>query len=284
MSASENDKSPPDKARLECEKLHLEIKALKRPFRTNPAHWISTATAVLAITALFFQYRLSRNESILAETKSVQAKIETQKAEEATKQLRADVKMLEADIAMKSKQRDQLEALVRNADALLSRAQATADSRLRGDIEKLRETTKPSSSFWSSLPEIINQPEVKDAARIDHLLRDANDQITRARGEILSKDLPGFQTSQTGYSADIRNKRVENQLAFMKPGYQQPKSYTKYIVKMVGNELQFSFVEGDNESAFYRTSADRPLYGPDFVDAVRHSIEPQLKAELERSD
>src|SRR6266446_2236494 len=107
---------PEDKTKLECLKLQLEIEALKNPFRTNPAHWISLATAVLAITAVFFQYRLSRTEFILAEAKSVQAKIETEKAQEATKHLRDEIQGLEQDIAVKGKERDELQALLRNAD------------------------------------------------------------------------------------------------------------------------------------------------------------------------
>jgi hypothetical protein len=272
------------KTELERQKLQLEIKALAKPFRSNPSHWISSATALLAITALFFQYRLSRSEFLLAETKSVQARIETEKAEQTTKQLTEDVKKLEQDIAAKAKQRDELEALVRNADSLLSRAQVTADSKLRSDIETLRETTKPSSSFWSSLPERVNQPEVKEAAHIDRLLRDANDQITRVRGQIQSKDLSTFQTIQTGYSQDVKKKLLENQLAFMKPGYQSPVSYTKYVIQVIGNEILFSFVEADKATVFYRTPADHPLYNQEFEEAVRRSIEPQLDTELKRSD
>jgi hypothetical protein len=275
---------PVGKTKLECEKLDLEIRALKKPFRNNPAHWISSATALLAITALFFQYRLSQNEFILAETKSVQAKIDTEKAEETTKRLREDVKILEEDIATKSKQRDQLEALVRNADSLLSKAQTTADPKLRGEIKRLRETTNPSSPFWASLPQIVNQPEIKEAAHIERVLRDGNDQITRARGEIQSKELSGFQNSQTGYNADVKNKRVENQLAFMKPGYQSPKSYTKYIVQIVGNDLEFSFYDVDKPIIFYRTRANQPVYDQAFQEAVKRSIEPQLQTELNRSD
>ncbi len=272
------------KTSLERQKLELEIKALAKPFRSNPSHWISSATAVLAVTALFFQYRLSQSEFLLAETKSVQARIETEKAEQATKQLRENVKTLEQDIAEKAKRRDELEALVRNADSLLSRAQVTADSKLRSEIEILRETTKPSSSFWSSLPERVNQPEVKEAAHIDRLLHESNDQIMRARGEILTKNLPGFQTGQTGYNQDVKNRRLENQLAFIKPGYQSPVSYTKYVIQMVGNELVFGFMEGDKETVFYRTSAAQPLYDQEFEQAVRRSIEPQLDAELKRPD
>jgi hypothetical protein len=281
---NEPNSEPDGKAKLECLKLRLEIEKLRRPFRTDPAHWISSATAVLAITALFFQYRLSRNEFILAETKSVQAKIDTEKAEETTKRLTEQVHGLERDIAVKTKQRDKLEALVRNADSLLSRAQVTADTNLRGEIENLRETTKPSSSFWSSLPQMVNQPDLREAAHIGVILRDANDQIMRARGQIQSKDLSGFQTSQTGYNPDLKNKRVENQLAFVKPGYQSPISYTKYAVQVIGNELIFSFSEGDKEAVFYRTLAGDPLYDQEFEEAVRRSIEPQLKAELQRSD
>jgi hypothetical protein len=200
--------------KLQRKKLQLEIRTLERPFRNNPAHWISGATALLAITALFFQYRLSRNEFILAETKSVQAKIETEKAQEATKRFTEDVRRLEQEIAEKAKRRDELETLVRNADSLLSKAQITANPELRSEIETLRETTKPSSPFWSSLPIIVNQPELKEAARIERLLSEANQQIMRARSEIQSKELTGFQTSQTGYQPDFKNKRLENHLAF----------------------------------------------------------------------
>lgn len=272
------------KADLERQKLQLEIQTLEKPFRSNPTHWISSATALLAITALFFQYRLSRSEFLLAETKSIKAQIDTEKAEQATKQLKEDVRTLEQDIAAKAKRRDELEALVRNADSLLSRAQVTADSKLRGDIETLRETTRPSSSFWSSLPERVNQPEVKEAAHIDRLLRDANSQIMRVRDQIQSKDLSAFQTIQTGYSQDVKNRRLENQLAFMKPGYQSPVSYTKYVIQVIGNEILFSFVEGTEQPVFYRTSADQPLYDQKFEEAIRRSIEPQLDAELKRSD
>lgn len=273
-----------EKNRLEREKLQFEIRALKRPFRSNPTHWISSATALLAITALFFQYRLSRSEFVLAETKSVQAKIDTEKAEEATKRLTEQVHALEQDIATKTKQRDQLEALVRNADSLLSRVRTTTDSKLRGEIEKLRETTNPDSPFWASLPQIVGQPELKEAAHINQLLRDANEQIMRARGSIQAKELGGFETSQTGYNPDFKNKRVENQLAFVKPGYFAPKTYTSYIIQIVGNELQFRFLEGDSETVFYRTSANQPAYGEEFDKGVKRSIELQLKTELNRSD
>jgi|ERR1039457_5183062 hypothetical protein len=259
LSSAANGHTGPETTKLERQKLQLEIKALEKPFRNNPAHWISAATALLAIAALFFQYRLSQNEFILAETKSVQAKIDTERAEETTKHLTQDVKRLEQDIAAKLKQRDELQALVRNADSLLSRAQATADSKLRGEIETLRETTKPSSPFWLSLPKVVNQPELKEAAHIDHVLREANDQVMKARGQIQSANLSGFQTSQTGYNPDLKDKRLDNQLAFVKPGYQQPVSYTNYTIQVIGNELRFSFSEGDKETVFYRTPADQPI-------------------------
>jgi hypothetical protein len=276
--------APQEKPELELQKLRLEIRTLQRPFRSNPAHLISALTALLAVAALFFSVRFSQNEYVLAETKSAQAKIETEKAEETTKHLTDDKRKLEEDIAAKVKRRDELEALLHNADSLLSRAQATADSKLRSDIDKLRETTKPSSPFWSSLPEVVNQPSLREAANVDRVLREANDQITNARGRIQAKELSGFQNSQTGYNANIKNKRVENQLAFMKPGYQQPKSYTKYVVQMIGNELQFSFWDGNKETVFYRTPVDRPMYNQDFEEAIKRSVEPQLKVELDRSD
>jgi cell division protein FtsB len=212
-----------EKAKLESEKLELEIKALRRPFRTNPAHWISAVTAVLAITAVFFQYRLSRSEFILAESKSVQAKIETEKAQESTKALRNEIAKLQEEIADKSKRRDQLEALVRNADSLLSKAADTADPNLRRDIDKLRETTRPSSPFWSSLPAILDQPQLKEAANVERLLHEADAEVRRVRGEIREKELGKLSDSQTGYNADFKNHRLQNQLAFIKPGYQQPK-------------------------------------------------------------
>jgi hypothetical protein len=273
-----------ERAKLESEKLQLEIEALKKPFLTNPAHWISAVTAVLAITVVFFQYRLSRSEFILAESKSVQAKIETERAQESTKVLRTEVAKLQEEIADKSKRRDQLEALVRNADSLLSKAQDTADPNLRKDIDKLRETTKPSSPFWSSLPAILDQPQLKEAANVERLLRDADAEIRRVRGEIREKDLGKLSDSQTGYNADFKNRRLQNELAFIKPGYQQPKSYTKYTYSVVGNELRFGFLDGDSEIVFYRTFADRPVFNEDFEAGVRRSIEPQLKAELERTD
>jgi hypothetical protein len=273
-----------EKATLECEKLQLEIAALRRPFLKNPSHWISSATAILAITALFFQYRLSKNEFILAETKSVQAKIETAKAEEATKRLTQENRTLEQDIAEKARQRDQLELLVRNADTLLNRAQATADPKLRSDIESLRETTKPSSPFWASLPGLLNKPELKDAAQVSAALREANNQLTSSLGQIQSKMLNGFQTSQTGYNPDWKNKRLENQLALVKPGYQQPVFYTKYVMQVVGEELQFVFLADGKETVFYRTPSSQPLYNQDFEEAVKRSLEPQLTAELKRSE
>ncbi len=53
---------------------------------------------------------------------------------------------------------------------------------------------------------------------------------------------------------------------------------------MIGNELQFSFRDGDKETVFYRTPVDQPMYNQDFEEAVKRSVEPQLKAELGRSD
>ena len=45
---TETEAEAKEKTKLERLKLQLEIKALKTPFRTNPAHWISSATALLA--------------------------------------------------------------------------------------------------------------------------------------------------------------------------------------------------------------------------------------------
>jgi hypothetical protein len=270
--------------KLEEKKLQLEIRTLEKPFRSNPAYWISGATTLLAITALFFQYRLSRNEFILAETKSVQAKIETEKAQENTKRLTEDVRRLEQEIAEKSKRREQLEALVRNADSLLSKAQTTTNPELRSEIETLRETTKPSSPFWSSLPALLDQPEIKESANVQRVLSEANNQISRVRSDILASELKGFSTSQTGYAPDYKNKRFENHLAFTKPGYFQPLSYTKYVMQIIGNELRLSWLEGDKEILFYTTSASQPVFDKNFEEAVRRSIEPQLQAELKRTD
>jgi cell division protein FtsB len=276
--------APEDKSELERQKLKLEIRALQKPFRNNPAHWISSITAILAIMAVFLQYRVSRNEFILAEAKSVQAQNETEKAKQKTDELNQKVTDLEQDIAAKSKRRDELEAILRNADSLLSKAQPAVDPTLRSEIAKLRETTQPSSPFWSSLPNIVNQPELKEAANAGRLLRDANQQLMNAHRTIQEKELNGFQNVQSGLNLDFKNKRIENALAFVRPGYTAPKSSTNYVIKIVGNELQFSFSQNGADTMFYRTPADQPVYDKNFEEAVKRSVEAQLKTELDRSD
>jgi len=150
---------------LKREKLNLEIRALRGPFRSNPALWISCATAIAAFLFGVFSLRYSRNEWILSQIEKNKAEQEThnlssqnQALATQNKDLISQKEKLSGEIGSMSKQRSELASLLRNADSLLGRAQTTADANLRCDIDKLRETPNPMSSFWSSLLCEANKP------------------------------------------------------------------------------------------------------------------------------
>src|SRR5947209_10422354 len=81
---------PSDDTDLRREKLTLEIQALRRPFRSNPAVWISCATAIGALLFGMFSLRYSRNEWVLSQ-------IEKNKAERETKELKSQKQALASD-------------------------------------------------------------------------------------------------------------------------------------------------------------------------------------------
>jgi hypothetical protein len=274
---------------LKRRKLELEIRALRNPFQSNPALWISCATAIAALLFGVFSLRYSRNEWVLSQIEKKQAEQETQTLKSQNQTLAAENKdltsqkeTLSAEIQTMSNQRAELTSLLQNADSLLGRAQTTTDPNLRSDIDKLRQTTNPTSSFWSSLLSEANKPEMKEAAQFDRALRDAIQQLMNAYRNISEKELSGFQMSQTG--AGPQKKRYDIDLAFVRPGYRQPKLYTKYVIRVEGTNLQFVFLDGEKEKPFYVTSVDHPTYGQDFEEAVKGAAAAQLKAELERSD
>jgi hypothetical protein len=55
-------------------------------------------------------------------------------------------------------------------------------------------------------------------------------------------------------------------------------------MQVIGNDLRFSWLDGEKEILFYTTPAAHPIFDKDFEEAIKRSIEPQLQAELNRAD
>ena len=72
-----------EKKRLEIQKIHEEILAIKKPYR-SPSFWFGSVTTILAIVGLIAQGVLSSIKSERADLKVEQA---NSKVEQATKQL-----------------------------------------------------------------------------------------------------------------------------------------------------------------------------------------------------
>src|SRR5688572_19653228 len=107
------------KAKLECEKLSMEIALLRSPFKRNPAHWVSSFTALLAVGALVINLLYSKKEFVLATNQAVLAKIEMSKIEAERKTLREEVTRLDGEIAKNTARLKETENLLRAADTLL---------------------------------------------------------------------------------------------------------------------------------------------------------------------
>ena len=151
-----------DKDKLECERLRLEIQALQRPFRHKPSLWISTGTAILAVFMGFQQFRLSKNEHLLAEAKSVQAQITRTAAETATADAQMKLDGIEELLAQRQQELETVTGFLQQANVqlikakdLLARLKPSAPEELQreiSDFDRLREEYDPTGEFPYHVP------------------------------------------------------------------------------------------------------------------------------------
>jgi hypothetical protein len=140
--------------------------------------------------------------------------------------------------------------------------------------------TADDPSVWNDVAKLSSTPEAVARREDSRVLQEAYQRLLSAHYNISTK-LTDFQLSRgAGGTPDLKLRRVEGIWATPRIGYPSPVMFTKYEIRLSGGAVVFS--DMDAGAPFYKTPIDSPNYGDDFVAAVRRSMEPQIRAELNR--
>ena len=93
-----------------------------------------------------------------------------------------------------------------------------------------------------------------------------------------------YETASGNNIPDAIHRRYTGDLAFIRAGYPHPKAWAQYEITLISGQLIFRIKYQGAPIEFYRTSSSSPDYGPAFEAAVRNSLAPQIKSEMERAD
>ena len=142
--------------RLALEKLGLEVKALRSPYRRNPALWITTATAIIFGFANLAQFWLSKREFLLAQQRAAVAEVqrqrtmlENERGESRLERLNQSLKEINSSL---DNEKRRLDELTKEKEAM-----KTENSWLAAENEKLRFNRYRSSltGRYSTMPTSI---------------------------------------------------------------------------------------------------------------------------------
>ena len=155
------------------------------------------------------------------------------------------------------------------------------DPRHSTDSHRASETgSAEDSSVWNEAQKLSSTHEAAARREDGRILQEAYQRLVGAHSN-LSKTLPDFQPSRgAGGTPDLKLRRTEGVWAAPRIGFYAPVIFTKYEIRLSEGEIIFS--DMDAGPPFYKTSIGSPNYGEDFVAAVRRSMEPQIRAELDR--
>lgn len=137
---------------------------------------------------------------------------------------------------------------------------------------------------WKDAQDSAKDPSIKSLKEIDTLLRGAMNEIGKVVEEMVARYAGAYAGGSGNNVPDAIHRRYTGDYAFVRIGYPQPRIWAKYEIRILNGQLVFRVNYPDGGTEFYRTSSSSPDYGPRFQAAVRESLAPQLKSEMDRND
>ena len=143
---------------------------------------------------------------------------------------------------------------------------------------------------WKAVEKFSSTPEATARREDNQILQQGYDQLTMAHQKVGASLKDFGQTGGGDYHKDLAQRRISFNLGVPLLTYSSAgaATYTKYEIKILDGYVVFShslvIPSPPPLKVFYKTPVASPVYGDEFAQAVRRSMEPQIQAELTRKD